>query len=374
MQEDLHSFFASCIPGTERALCEELRELGVPSVRLNRGGIPFRGPWEEGWRACLQSRIAQRILVLLNRFPAPDEDSLYRGVRDVEWGPFIGPSHTLAVDAVSRSSALRHSGHVALKAKDAIVDQVRAAVGARPSVDRGAPDVRVFVYLLKDKCSLYLDMSGDSLHLRGYRLDAGAAPLRETLAAAILRLSGWDRTTPLIDPLCGSGTIPIEAALWAANRSPGLYRERFGFERWANFDDAKLRELRLLEGRLRGEAKGSSPRIQAADRDPEVLDLARKNARRAGVKPAFRERSVMEWDNGGHRMQVVTNPPYGQRLEKDPRFASAFAAAVTRWHHCRVAVLAGSPDYKAAIPLPAEEQIPLKNGDLPCELLIYEVP
>lgn len=354
-------------------LCDELRELGFESVRLNRGGIPFRGTREDAWRACLQSRIAQRIQLLLGRFPAPDERALYAGVRSVDWRPFITWRQTLSVSAVSRSSNLNHSGFIALKAKDAIVDQIRGLGDKRPSVDRDDPDVRVFLYLVADKASVYLDVSGESLHKRGYRRQAVEAPLRETLAAAMLRFSGWDRKTPLIDPMCGSGTIAIEAAQWAANRAPGLERGRFGFERWADFSEADAETLRGICGELRGAISGTTPKIQAADVDPAAVEAAKANARAAGVRLAFRCRALADTQGGDNRAVMVTNPPYGKRLEKDPLFCRNFASAVSRLHGWRVCLLAGDEAYSREIPAKPEFAVPLPNGDIPCEFLGYEI-
>ena len=293
---ELLNYFAAGIPGTEAALCEELRELGFKSVRLNRGGIPFRGTREDGWRACLETRIAQRIQVLLERFPADTEQDLYNGIHQVDWSPCLTAQHTLSITAICRGSNLTHSGFVALKAKDAIVDQVRNAnaEGERPSVDRDDADVRIVVYIVENRASVFLDLAGPPLHRRGYRQDTGEAPLRETLASAVLRLAGWDRTTPLMDPLCGSGTIAIEAAQWSSNIAPGLDRKQFGFERWDNFTAEDADTLRLLKGELRGSRKGTSAKIQAADEDPMVLNVAKQNARAAGVKLSFRERSFFD--------------------------------------------------------------------------------
>lgn len=371
---DTRQFLASSIPGTERVLCEELRELGFSGVRLNRGGIPFRGTWREGWRACLVSRIAQRVRVLLHRFPSPDEESLYAGVRAVDWRPFLTWRQTLAVGAVCRSSAISHSGFAALKVKDAIVDQIRGDGGKRPSVSREDPDVRVYLYLVEDRASIYLDLSGESLHRRGYRLKTGEAPLRETLAAAILRLSGWDRVSPLVDPLCGSGTIAIEAALWAAGRAPGLGRDRFGFERWANFGEEERRTMLELRGELRGAASGKAPRVQAADLDENILEAARANARAAGVRLSFRHRSVFDLQGDGTRRFLVTNPPYGVRLGAGPDFCRRVGAAFSRLHGWRVCLLAGSPDYERSISLRPRLKVPLPNGDLQCDFLAYEIP
>ena len=312
-------------------------------------------------------------MVVVGRCPVKTDDQLYAAVRDVDWTPYLSPKHTLAVSCVSVGSALNHSGFIALRAKDAIVDQVRDGEGNRPSVDRDDPDVRVFVYLANDKATFYLDLSGQPLHRRGYRAHAGEAPLRETLAAAILRLSGWDRSTPLVDPMCGSGTLAIEAALWAGGTAPGLARERFGFERWASHTENDARELRALRGELRAQAIGQQPSISAADIDPRVLDVARANAKTAGVRLSFREQSVLDLQSDGSARTLVTNPPYGIRLGTDPDFPRRLAAVVSRLHGWRVVILAGNHAYEKAIPLHPKQKLPLVNGDLDCSLLIYDV-
>ncbi len=370
----MQQFFASVVPGSERVVCDELREFGFSSVRLNRGGIPFRGEWRDGWRACLQSRTAQRIQVLMARFPAPTPEALYDGVAAVDWQAYITHEQTLSVGCVCKSSAITHSGFATLKVKDAIVDQVRKREGERPSVSRDDPDVRVFLYLVADKATLYLDLSGDSLHRRGYRLGAGEAPLKETVAAVMLRLSGWDRKAPLIDPMCGSGTIPIEAAMWAANVAPGLGRGRFGFERWANFGEPEAEELRRLRGELRREVSGQTPRITACDIDADVLDRARGNARAAGVRIAFRERSVLDLAGDGTRRFLVSNPPYGVRLEANREFIEKLSAVITRLHGWRVCFLAGTDAYERAIPLRPRKTHRIPNGALKCTYLVYDVP
>jgi len=369
----MQEFFATAIRHTEPALCDELRELGFQSVRLNRGGIPFRGDWREGWRACLQSRIAQRIHVVVGRFPASTPDALYDAVRSVDWSPYITASQTIAVSSVVVGSGIRHSGFTALRTKDAIVDQVRDRQGSRPAVSRDDPDVRVFVYLANDRATLYLDLSGEPLHRRGYRVQAGEAPLRETLAATVLRRSGWDRRSPLIDPMCGSGTIAIEAALWAGNIAPGLARERFGFERWANFGDAEATAIKALRGDVRAEASGQKPRIVASDIDPGAVAVAQANARMAGVRLAFREQSVFELQADGVRRTLVSNLPYGVRLAAEPDFVNKVATVVCRLHGWRAALLAGTDAYERAISLCPVSKTPLVNGDLDCNVLVYDV-
>lgn len=372
---NIFEFFASSISGTEKVLCDELRELGFSSVRLNRSGIPFRGTWREGWRACLQSRIAQRIQVLMSRFPCPDQDALYNGVMAIDWTPFITPEQTISVSAVCVASCVNHSGFTALKAKDAIVDQIRNndKHQRRPSVSKTDADVRIFVYLVNNKATIYLDLSGDGLHRRGYRQQTGDAPLRETLAAALLRLSGWDRSTPFLDPMCGSGTIAIEAAMWAANFAPGLLRERFGFERWANYDEDDAVIMRELRGELRGAVTRQVPSIQASDIDDDVLDAAKLNARAAGVRLSFKERSILDTQWSTSRTVVVTNPPYDIRLGCDSKMRHRIASAFTRMHGWRVALLAGHNDYRKFISAHPVEELKIPNGSLECQFLVYEI-
>jgi 23S rRNA G2445 N2-methylase RlmL len=374
-ENNILEFFASSINGTEGALCEELRELGFASVRLNRSGIPFRGTWREGWRACLQSRIAQRIQVLMSRFPVSTQDDLYDGVMAIDWTAFITPEQTISVSAVCVASSLNHSGFTALKAKDAIVDQIREhdSNHERPSVSKTDADVRIFVYLVNNKASIYLDLSGDGLHRRGYRKDTGEAPLRETLAAALLRMSGWDRKTPFLDPMCGSGTIAIEAAMWASNFAPGLLRERFGFERWGNFDEEDAQIMRELRGSLRREVNRQIPSIQACDIDEDVLDIARVNARAAGVRLSFKKRSILDMQGSTSRTVVVTNPPYDIRLGADSKLRHGIASAINRMHGWRVGVLSGHDDYRKFISAPPQQNVTLDNGPIECQYLVYEV-
>jgi putative N6-adenine-specific DNA methylase len=368
-------FYASAIPGTEQALCDELRELGFKSVRLNRGGIPFRGTWEDGWRACLESRIAQRIQVVVTRFQVPTQKALYDGVAAINWLKYISPDHTISVSSFCVASTMKHSGFVALKTKDAIVDDIRRRdpQRRRPSVDKDDPDVRIFVYLTNNKATVYLDLSGDALHRRGYRQQAGEAPLRETLAAALVRMSGWDRQTPFLDPMCGSGTIAIEAAMWAANRAPGLTRERFGFERWNNYTEEMAEEMRALRGDLRGRIRGQLPKIQAADIDGDVLEIAKVNARAAGVRMSFKQRDIRDMQASTNRTLVVTNPPYDVRLGADERVRHSISSAVSRMHGWRACLLAGHEDYEYFISKRPEEVVELKNGAINCAFLIYEI-
>jgi putative N6-adenine-specific DNA methylase len=311
----------------------------------------------------------------MSRFPAPTQEALYEGVAAIDWTPFITPAQTISVSAVGVASQLNHSGFIALKAKDAIVDQIRAKdlKGQRPSISKADADVRIFVYLVNNKASVYLDLSGEGLHRRGYRKEAGEAPLRETLAAALLRLSGWDRKTAFLDPMCGSGTIAIEAALWAANFAPGLLRERFGFERWANFGDTEAKMMRELRGELRGAVSGQIPSVQASDVSGDMLRVAKVNARTAGVRLSFKQRSILDTQWSSSRTVVVTNPPFDVRLGADPKLRHGITSAVSRMHGWRVGILAGHDDYRKFVSTPPENEFRIPNGSLECRFLVYEI-
>ena len=240
---DRSVFFATCAPGVEPVLHAEVRALKLAKSECQVGGVRFEGEVADGWRANLWLRTAVRVLQRVARFPALDGDALYDGVAGVEWSRFVTPAGTLVVDAQARASALDHTQFIAQRVKDAVVDQLRARSGQRPSVDKDDPDLRIHLHLYRDRATLSVDTSGASLHKRGWRRYQGPAPLSETLAAAIVLLSGWDRRAPLLDPFCGSGTILVEAASLAAGLAPGRFR-RFGFERWPNHDPAGYAVLR----------------------------------------------------------------------------------------------------------------------------------
>lgn len=370
-------YLATAARGTEAALREELRELGFDKVKGAPGGASFDGEREDGWRACLSSRIAQRIQTPVARFDAESADELYTGVKAIPWETWLHPRLTLAVSAFIRDTAMNHSGFVALKVKDGIVDRLREIQGDRPGVDREDPDMTVFVYWVSTRVIVYLDLAGDALGRRGWRQDAGDAPLRESLAAAILRLSGWDRKTPLMDPMCGSGTIAIEAALWAGNQAPGLSRKQFGFERWADFSADDATAMAQLRGQLRSAAHGQHPRIKATDNDPDVLKKARSNARRAGVKLRFGEKDVLnlQKDEGGF---LISNPPYGIRIggndEEMDTFQRQLAASLCRLHGWRVCIFTANAELPKLIPPQPKALHMIKNGDLDCGFLVYDMP
>jgi putative N6-adenine-specific DNA methylase len=365
-------FFATTAAGTERALADELRELGILRLRPDRAGVSFSGKWEHAFRVCLESRIAVRVLHPVAEFECRDGQELYDGVRAVDWSEHLHESLTLAVTSVSRDSALSHTMFVSQRTKDAIVDQLRDRTGARPSVDRRDPDLAVFVRIVRDRATVALDLAGESLHRRGFRGPGERAPLKETLAAAILRLGGWDRRRPLIDPMCGSATIAIEADLWARNVAPGLLRARFGFERWISHDESRRSRMKLLRERLRAAIQPEGPPIHARDADPQAVDRARRTVRAANAHVHVERASIADLrgtDPPGH---VVTNPPYGERLPTSDRLFRDIETAFSRLAagH-RVSILCAG---KSPLRFPREaERHAVYNGALRCELVSFDL-
>jgi 23S rRNA G2445 N2-methylase RlmL len=366
-------FFATAAKGTEPALRDELRELRLRGVRADRGGVHFEGDLADAALACLWSRVAVRVLLELSAFDAPSESSLYEGARAVDWSAWLTPETTLAVRATCRSSRLTHTQFVAQKTKDAVVDRLRDRFGARPSVAKDDPDVGITVHLARDHATIYLDVGGAALHERGWRVRPGPAPLRETLAAAILRLSGWDRRRPLVDPMCGAGTLAIEAAAWSRDVAPGLWRKRLGLERWASMDDALRARLAGLRDEARAARKSEGPQVIASDVDPDAVERTRDNARAAGVAIEVRQqdvRGLVPLDPPG---VVVANPPYGVRLEGDRVLYDAMAAALGGLRGHTVALLAGSPAVERAMGRPPDRWWILFNGPIECRLLLYQL-
>jgi 23S rRNA G2445 N2-methylase RlmL len=363
-------FFATAAKGTEPALRDELRELRFPKVRADRGGVHFEGDFLEGFRACLTSRVALRVLAPVAEFECPDEDALYEGVKSVDWSEFLTARQTLAVSAACKSSRLTHTQYLAQRTKDAIVDQQRERAGARSSVDLRDPDVRVFVHLVKDVARIFLDLAGESLHRRGYRLEQGEAPLKENLAAAVLRFSGWDRETPFFDPMCGSGTLLVEAASAALGRAPGIDRERFGIERWANADHVRKRAFKELRDELRSKERREAPTVFGSDVDRAALDKAQKNARRARVKIELVEGKLKDFERPGPGA-IVTNPPYGKRLAAPGELARELARLVDRHPDHHVALLMAAEQPLGHTRRAPESIRAVYNGDIECQVRTY---
>ncbi len=361
-------FFATAAKGTEALLAEELGELGLPEVRLARGGVAFGRSREDAYRACLWSRIALRVHEPLASFACRDGDELYEGVKSIDWLQHLDGERTLAVRASGQNDQLLHTHFIAVRAKDAIVDQMRERRGQRPNVDRDSPDLLLFVRLTGARASVSLDYSGGSLHARGFRAEEGAAPLRETLAAALVRFSGWRGDTPLCDPMCGSGMLLLEAGLWAARRAPGLAHARFGFERWSSFD-ATARDA--IE-RMRGEARAGErtpPPLLGSDADANALEQCRRNAEQASLSVSLQRLPLSRVSAFGKPGALVANPPYGERLALPELLTRDLDTLLERFgaHQRALIVPQGFPSR-----LRATRFQPVFNGPIECELRRYD--
>ncbi len=364
-------FFATAAKGTEGALRDEMNEARFKKVRADRGGVHFEGPIAEGMRACLELRIASRVLCVVAEFDAADGQALYDGVRAVDWSEYLEPRRTLAVRASCKDSMLTHTQYVAQRTKDAIVDQQRARYGSRPNVDVEDADLNVFVHLVHNRLTLYVDLSGEALHRRGYRTRIEEAPLKETLAAAILRLSGWNRQVPLVDPMCGSGTIPIEAAMWSRDIAPGLFRARNGFERWVCHDAVRKRLWSDMRDRATARRRAEGPFIAGSDILP--LDAAKTNAKAVGVPVRFARGDVKDVEPTEPAGFIVTNPPYGERIEAGPGFYRDMAKALMSLSGHTIVILAGTPDIPRAMQIHPTKEHTVFNGPIECRLFTYEI-
>jgi putative N6-adenine-specific DNA methylase len=374
-EEPARPFFASAAKGTEGALRDELRELRIRHVRADRGGVHFGGHFADAMRVCFESRIAVRVLWRRGRFRAGSGEALYEGVRAIDLSDVFDPDKSLSVAANVKSGALTHSGFVAQKTKDALVDTQRARFGSRSNVERDDPDLRVVVNINKDDAELFLDLSGEALHRRGYRTEAREAPIKESLAAAMLRLAGWDRTRPLVDPMCGSGTIAIEAALWARAIAPGLLGRRYGFQRWLSFDKDQKQALVEIRDQAKERVKSErdTPAIMALDCDGLAVTVARKLARNAGVTVQIERLDVMDFmgtDPAGH---VITNPPYGVRLSRGEEFEAGLAAAFGALRGHRISAICQDPKLAQAMRVAPAQEHALWNGDLECRLYSWDL-
>jgi 23S rRNA (guanine2445-N2)-methyltransferase / 23S rRNA (guanine2069-N7)-methyltransferase len=372
-------WFATCAKGLEYLLVDELLALGAAVAREALAGVHFEGDLRTAYRACLWSRLASRILMPLAEFDAPDDSALYHGVQTVDWLQHLDAEGTLAVDVNVFASQLTHERYAAQRVKDAVVDQIRAAQGVRPSVDTDFPDVRINVSVKRDRATLGLDLSGASLHRRGWRQAQGAAPLKETLACAVLLRGGWPEIQraggSLLDPMCGSGTLLIEGARMAADMAPGLQREYFGFLRWRGHDAAAWQGL-LAEARGRAAAgiAALQPVFFGVDADAEAVAMARRNADAAGVGACLQlqvgDITQLQAPAGAPPGLVVSNPPYDERLAADARLYRDFGAALRRsFTGWRAAVLTGDEALGRALGLRAEKRYTLYNGALKTTLI-----
>ncbi len=368
--------------GAEEALVGELRRMGLQRVVGKPGVVRFRGPLADGFRACLWSRVGSRVLLQLARFPASDADGLYAGVSEVPWEEHIRPGGSLWVDFVGGSRAIRNSRFGAQKTKDAIVDRMRDQGLERPEVQREDPHLRINVHLRDGVATVGLDLSGRALHWRTPGRHVGKAPLRETLAGAVLQIADWPRKAregwSLTDPMCGSGTFLLEACGMAQDLAPGLSRQEWGFTHWLGFDARTWKELREEAQDRRADGRRRNVDLRGMDKDPKAVLALSHNADilgLEGITTGCQELAEMRAE-GREQGMVVTNPPYGERLEEmDLPALYGELGNVLRRHMLgwEAWILAPAGPLSRSVGLKTTRRHPLFNGPLECRLLQFEI-
>ncbi|KTC22821.1 MULTISPECIES: bifunctional 23S rRNA (guanine(2069)-N(7))-methyltransferase RlmK/23S rRNA (guanine(2445)-N(2))-methyltransferase RlmL [Pseudomonas] len=384
---DRFELYLTCPKGLEGLLAEEARGLGLEDVREHTSAIRGEADMETAYRLCLWSRLGNRVLLVLKRFNMKNADDLYDGVNAVDWQDHLEATGSLAVEFSGHGSGIDNTHFGALKVKDAIVDKLRNAAGERPSVDKLNPDLRVHLRLERGEAILSLDLSGHSLHQRGYRLQQGAAPLKENLAAAVLIRAGWPRIAAqggaLADPMCGVGTFLVEAAMIAADIAPNLRRERWGFSAWLGHVPALWRKLHD-EAKARAEAGLARPPlwIRGYEADPRLIQPGRNNVERAGLSDWIKiyQGEVGSFEPRPDQNQkglVICNPPYGERLGDEAsllylyqNLGERLRQACLNWE---AAVFTGAPDLGKRMGIRSHKQYAFWNGALPCKLLLIRV-
>ena len=381
-----YELFATVPKGLESLLLKELKPLGAEKIRKVRAGISFRGDLATAYRSCLWSRLASRVLLQLKTFTVNNEEDLYLACYEFPWEEHFAAEGTFAVDATLVAAPMNHSHYAALKIKDAIVDRFRDRTGKRPSVDVRNPDLRINFHLRRNEGSLALDLSGDSLHRRGYRQDAGEAPLKENLAAALLLTADWPEIAvqggAFCDPMCGSGTLPIEAALIAADSAPGLLRDRFGFMGWQQHRPELWQQLVAEAEARRSVGLARLPRIVGYDADARVVRHALANVAAAGLEKVvhIEKRAVESRETyfpAARPGLLLVNPPYGERLGERKKLRGLYSRLGERLQSdfagWRAAVLTSDQQLAYAIGLRPEQSETVYNGAIECQLLQFSI-
>lgn len=360
--------------GLEPILAKELIQLGANNVQTGRRMVSFTGDKRLMYRANFHLRTAIRILKPIKHFKAKSADDVYNRVREIDWTQYLGLDKTFAVDSVVFSEEFKHSKFVAYKVKDAIVDQFRENTGKRPNISVSNPDIRLNMHIAEDDCTLSLDSSGESLHRRGYRQESVEAPLNEVLAAAIIMMTGWKGDCDFIDPMCGSGTLLVEAALIAQNMAPGLFRKEFAFEKWPDFDKELFDEIYNDDSAER-EFKHH---IYGYDIDIKAVNTARLNVKAAGLSNivTVEEADFKDFVQPKEKSIIVMNPPYGERISTPDLLGTYRTIGERLKHHFldnEAWVLSYREECFDQIGLKPSIKIPLYNGSLECELRKYQI-
>lgn len=365
---------AKTFQGLEEVLAQELTELGADNIEIGRRMVSFTGDKEMMYRANFCLRTAIRILKPIKHFTAQNADEVYDAVKSIEWTDFLNNTDSFAVDAVVFSETFRHSKFVAYKVKDAIVDYFRERTGNRPSVRINNPDLAINIHIAENQCTLSLDSSGESLHRRGYRQEQVEAPLNEVLAAGMILMTGWRGECDLIDPMCGSGTIPIEAALIARNIAPGVFRKEFGFEKWKDFDQELFDNIYNDDSKERE----FTHKIYGYDNNPKANEIATHNVKAAGVSKdvVLRIQPFQQFEQPTEKSIIITNPPYGERISAND-LLGLYQMIGERLKHVFVGndawILSYRDECFDQIGLKPSVKVPLFNGALECQFRKYQI-
>ncbi len=365
---------AKTFQGLEEVLAEELTGLGANDVQIGRRMVAFTGNKEMMYKANFCLRTAIRILKPIKQFKAKNADEVYEQIKAIAWEEILDVNKTFAVDAVVFSDEFRHSKFVSYKVKDAIVDYFRDLNGKRPSVRINRPDVLLNIHIAQTTCTLSLDSSGESLHRRGYRQEAVEAPLNEVLAAGMILMTGWRGECDLIDPMCGSGTIPVEAALIARNIAPGVFRKEFAFEKWVDFDQDLFDSIYNDDSQEREFAH----KIYGYDNNPKANEIAMNNVKAAGVSKDIRLKlqPFQQFEQPAEKAIIVTNPPYGERISTND-LLGLYQMIGERLKHAFIGNDAWILSYREEcfdqIGLKPSQKTPLYNGALECEFRKYQI-
>ena len=374
MSEQPFEMIAKTFQGLEEVLAAELTALGANDIQIGRRMVSFSGDKEMMYKANFCLRTAIRILKPIKHFTAQDADEVYEQIKAIHWEDYLSVDNSFAIDAVVFSEEFRHSKFVSYRIKDAIVDYFREKTGKRPNVRINKPDVLLNIHIAENNCTLSLDSSGESLHRRGYRQEAVEAPLNEVLAAGMILMTGWHGECDLIDPMCGSGTIPIEAALIARNIAPGVFRKEFAFEKWPDFDRDPFDEIYNDDSQERE----FTHKIYGYDNNPKANTIAMHNIKAAGVSKdvVLKLQPFQQFEQPKEKSIIITNPPYGERISSNDllglyemigeRLKHAFTGN-TAW------ILSYRDECFDKIGLKATKRIPLLNGALDCEFRQYEI-
>ena len=372
--EQEFELIAKTFMGLENVLAQELTELGANNVQIGRRMVSFTGDKEMMYRANFQLHTAIRILKPIAHFKARSAEDMYDEVKKIDWSQFIEKGKTFSVDSVVYSEEFRNSRFVTYKVKDAIVDQFREKTGDRPNISVTNPDIRLNIHIAEDTATLSLDSSGESLHRRGYRQESVEAPLNEVLAAGMILMTGWKGECDFIDPMCGSGTLPIEAALIARNIAPGVFRKEFAFEKWPDFDADLFEEIYNDDSKERD----FDHHIYGYDIDMKAVNTARMNVRAAGLTQSvtIEQKDFKDFEKPAEPAIIVTNPPYGERIST-PNLLGTYKMIGERLKHSfggnDAWILTYREECFEQIGLKPSIKIPVYNGSLECEFRKYSM-